>query len=213
MSKILLSIIIIILIISCGDNKSEANNNSNETKMENLKNLDTATLGAGCFWCVEAVFQRIKGVKLVESGYSGGNVNNPTYQQVCSGNTGHAEVSRIYYDPQEVSFSDLLEVFFGTHDPTTLNRQGADAGTQYRSVIFYHNDEQKSIALEYKKKIDDSKVFDSHVVTEISPVINFYKAEDYHQNYYNDNTNQSYCSIVITPKLEKLKKIFKDKLK
>jgi peptide-methionine (S)-S-oxide reductase len=210
---ILLSIILIILIISCRNNQSETNNKSGESKMENIINLDSATFGAGCFWCVEAVFQRIKGVKFVESGYSGGNINNPSYKQVCTGNTGHAEVSRIYFDAREVSFSDLLEVFWGTHDPTTLNRQGADAGTQYRSVIFYHNSEQKRIAEEYKKKIEDSKIFDSPVVTEISPVINFFKAEDYHQNYYNENQNQPYCSFVITPKLEKLKKLFKDKLK
>ena len=213
MTKIIFSIIIICLIISCSNNKSEANNMSDGTKMEDLKNLDTATLGAGCFWCVEAVYQRIKGVKFVESGYSGGDVNNPTYKQVCTGNTGHAEVSRIYFDPKEVSFSELLEVFWGTHDPTTLNRQGADAGTQYRSVIFYHNPEQKKIAEDYKKRIDSSKIFDSPVVTEISPVINFFKAEDYHQNYYNENSNQPYCSFVITPKLEKLKKVFKEKLK
>lgn len=175
--------------------------------------LDTATFGAGCFWCVEAVFQRLKGVQSVASGYSGGHVDNPTYQQVCSGQTGHAEVCHIAYDPKQISFLELLEVFFQTHDPTTLNQQGADHGTQYRSAIFYHNDEQKRLAEKVKNELNASGAFSNPIVTEITPFKKFYKAEDYHQNYFNDNGKQPYCSFVIKPKLEKFKKVFKEKLK
>lgn len=174
---------------------------------------DTATFGAGCFWCVEAIFQQLKGVYKVESGYSGGQITNPTYKQICNGNTGHAEVCQIYYNPQEISFDELLEAFWQTHDPTTLNRQGADYGTQYRSVVFYHNGFQKERAEYYKKKLTDDKVFDSPIVTEVSPFSIFYKAEDYHQNYFNANGDQPYCSMVIQPKLDKFKKAFADKLK
>ena len=175
--------------------------------------LDTATFAAGCFWCVEAVFQNLKGVQSITSGYSGGSVPNPSYKQVCEGTTGHAEACQIMYNPKEISYEELLEVFWKTHDPTTLNRQGNDEGTQYRSAIFYHNDEQKNLAEHYKKALDASGAFDAPVVTEISPYKNFYKAEDYHQNYYNDNTSQPYCMFVIRPKVEKFKKVFKDKLK
>jgi peptide-methionine (S)-S-oxide reductase len=179
----------------------------------NKDGLETATFGAGCFWCVEAVFQQLEGVKTVASGYTGGKIDNPTYKQVSAGNSGHAEVIQLTYDPQVVSFAELLEVFWQTHDPTTLNRQGADVGTQYRSAIFYHTPEQQALAEKYKKELDAAGAFNSPIVTEIVPASKFYKAEDYHQNYYNLNSSQPYCSYVITPKLEKLKKVFKDKLK
>ncbi len=175
--------------------------------------LETATLGAGCFWCVEAVFQRLKGVHSVQSGYSGGHVENPGYKEVSSGGTGHAEVVQIRFDPGVISFKQLLEVFWRTHDPTTLNRQGADVGPQYRSAIFYHSEEQKKIAEQSKKETDASDLWDDPIVTEIEPYNDFYVAEDYHQNYYNDNRNQPYCRVVIDPKIRKLQKEFKDKLK
>lgn len=174
---------------------------------------DTATFGAGCFWCVEAVFQNLEGVVSVASGYEGGKISKPTYKEVCSGLTGHAEVLQIVYDPSVISFKDLLEVFWQTHDPTTLNRQGHDEGTQYRSVIFYHNEEQKNLAEKYKKELDAAGAFDRPIVTEISPTTTFYKAEDYHQNYYNQNGSQPYCTFVIKPKVDKMKKVFGDKLK
>ncbi|MBS1508165.1 MAG: peptide-methionine (S)-S-oxide reductase MsrA [Bacteroidetes bacterium] len=175
--------------------------------------LKTATFGAGCFWCTEAVFLNVKGVTKVVSGYSGGKVKNPTYREVCSGLTGHAEVTQITYDPKVVSFSDLLEVFWNTHDPTTLNRQGADEGTQYRSAVFYADEEQKKIAEQYKKQLEESHLYKNPIVTEISPLTNFYPAEDYHQNYYALNPNQGYCQYVIRPKVEKFKKQFSAKLK
>lgn len=175
--------------------------------------LDTATFAAGCFWCVEAVFQDLKGVQSVVSGYSGGTVPNPTYNEVCTGTTGHAEACQIVYDPAVISYPELLEVFWKTHDPTTLDQQGNDVGTQYRSAIFYHNDEQRKLAEHYKKELDSSGAFDAPVVTEIAPFTNFYKAEAYHQNYYNDNGGQPYCMFVIRPKVEKFKKVFRDKLK
>ncbi len=177
------------------------------------KGLEVATFGAGCFWCTEAVFQRVNGVVKIASGYSGGSVKNPTYKEVCNGTTGHAEVTQITYDPKKVSFAELLEVFWKTHDPTTLNRQGADAGTQYRSAVFYHNDEQKRLAEEYKKKLDESGAFGKPIVTEITAFSVFYEAEDYHQNFYNDNENYPYCQAVIRPKLDKFEKVFKDKMK
>lgn len=182
-------------------------------KAMELTELKTATFGAGCFWCTEAVFLNVKGVTKVVSGYSGGKVKNPTYREVCSGLTGHAEVTQITFDPKVVSFSDLLEVFWNTHDPTTLNRQGADEGTQYRSAVFYNDEEQKKIAEEYKKQLEASHVYKNPIVTEISPLINFYPAEDYHQNYYALNPNQGYCQYVIRPKVEKFKKQFSAKLK
>lgn len=175
--------------------------------------LDTATFGAGCFWCVEAVFQRLDGVEKVVSGYMGGTVKNPSYKDVCTGTTGHAEVCQITYDPKKVNFVELLEVFWQTHDPTTLNRQGADAGTQYRSAVFYHNAEQKKLAEEYKQKLNAAKIWNDPIVTEITAASTFYKAEDYHQNYFNDNGYQPYCSVVIRPKVEKFEKVFKAKLK
>jgi peptide-methionine (S)-S-oxide reductase len=177
------------------------------------KNLSLATFGSGCFWCTEAIFQRVNGVEKVESGYSGGRVKNPTYKEVCSGLTGHAEVIQVTYNPSVISYDELLEIFWQTHDPTTLNRQGADVGTQYRSVIFYHTPEQKQLAEQYKIKLDASGAFDRPIVTEISPFTAFYKAEDYHQNYYNLNGSAPYCAYVIQPKLDKFKKVFAGKLK
>lgn len=172
-----------------------------------------ATFGGGCFWCTEAVFQRVEGVEKVVSGYSGGKVKNPTYKEVTTGLTGHAEVIQITYNPSVVTYAELLEIFWATHDPTTLNRQGADVGTQYRSVIFYHTQEQKDLALAYKLKLDASGAFNKPIVTEISPATEFYPAEDYHQNYFNLNGNAPYCTYVIQPKLEKFKKVFSEKLK
>lgn len=175
--------------------------------------LDTATFAAGCFWCVEAVFQNLKGVHSVESGYTGGSVANPSYEEVCSGSTGHAEACQIAYDPKIVSYPELLEVFWKTHDPTTLNRQGNDSGTQYRSAIFYHNEDQKKLAEHYKSELDSSGAFDAPIVTEIVPFTKFYKAENYHQNYFNEHGAQPYCLFIIKPKVEKFKKAFKDKVK
>jgi peptide-methionine (S)-S-oxide reductase len=174
---------------------------------------ETATFGQGCFWCTEAIFQRLQGVQSVSSGYSGGSVPNPTYHAICTGSTGHAEVVQIVYDPSAIRYEDLLQVFWKTHDPTTMNRQGADVGSQYRSVIFYHNDEQKNLAEEYKKKLNESGAFDKPIVTEISPLQDFYKAENYHQDYYNQNEGAPYCQFVIAPKLEKFQKVFKDRVK
>lgn len=170
------------------------------------------TLGSGCFWCIEAIFQRLDGIIEVEPGYSGGSVENPTYDQVCSGKTGHAEVVQVTFDPDVISYPEILEVFWKTHDPTTLNRQGNDIGTQYRSVIFYHDEHQKELAEKYKKELDEAGIFDNPIVTEISPFEKFYPAEDYHKNYYNNNPAQPYCSFVITPKIEKFKNIFQSKL-
>jgi len=192
---------------------SDSKNSTQVQIKSESSGLDTATFGAGCFWCVEAIFQRVKGVISVESGYMGGTVKNPSYREVCTGRTGHAEVCRIIFDPSIVSYDDLLEIFWQTHDPTTLNRQGADVGTQYRSVVFYHSESQKQRAEYFKTKLNEEKVFDSPIVTEISPATEFYKAEDYHQNYYNSNPNQAYCTFVIAPKLDKFKKAFADKLK
>jgi peptide-methionine (S)-S-oxide reductase len=172
-----------------------------------------ATFGAGCFWCVEAVFKELDGVLTVESGYSGGQVENPTYRQVCGGDTGHAEVCQIRYDPAKVGFEELLEVFWKTHDPTTLNQQGADRGTQYRSAVFYHDQKQRELAEAYKKQLDASGAFDAPIVTEIVPFTRFWKAEDYHQDYYAGNPDQPYCQMVVRPKVEKFRKVFGDKLK
>ncbi len=175
--------------------------------------LEKATFGAGCFWCVEAIFENLKGVVSVVSGYCGGSVLDPTYEQVCRGDTGHAEVCQITFDPVNITYAELLEVFWKTHDPTTPNRQGADVGAQYRSVIFYHSEEQKKQAEHYKQELDQSDIWAHPIVTEIGPYTTFYKAESYHQDYYKLNSNQPYCSLVIQPKLDKFKKVFKDKLK
>ena len=175
--------------------------------------LETATFGGGCFWCVEAVFQDLEGVHQVVSGYAGGANPNPTYEQVCSGTTGHAEVAQIAFDPAVICFANLLYVFWRTHDPTTLNRQGADQGTQYRSVIFYHDEEQRAIAEACKSETDASDLWPDPIVTEISPLTQFYAGEDYHQNYYRLNPNQPYCRMVIDPKVNKFKKEFQNRLK
>jgi len=174
---------------------------------------ELATFGAGCFWCTEVIFQNLEGVKRVVPGYAGGNVVNPTYRQVCEGNTGHAEVVQVHFDPGKINYETLLEVFWKTHDPTTLNRQGNDVGTQYRSVIFYHNKKQKELAEYYLNKLDESGAFDRPIVTQIEPFISFYEAEEYHQNFYNLNQELPYCKFVIEPKLEKFRKVFADKLK
>lgn len=188
-------------------------NRQTTAKMDNQSGLETATFGSGCFWCTEAIFLNIDGVATVVSGYMGGKVKNPTYKEVCSGLTGHAEVIQVTFDPEKVSYDQLLEIFWQTHDPTTLNRQGADVGTQYRSVVFYHSEQQKKRAEFYRSRLEEEGAFNDPIVTEISPATTFYKAEDYHQNYYNLNNNAPYCTFVIKPKLEKFKKAFKDKLK
>ena len=167
---------------------------------------DIATLGGGCFWCVEAVFQRIEGVLSVKPGYAGGDIKNPTYKQICTGNTGHAEVAKIEFDPEKITYSQVLNVFWQSHDPTTLNRQGNDVGTQYRSVIFFHDENQREIAEKSKIDADKSGYWDNKIVTEITLLNNYYDAEDYHDNYYNNNPNQPYCLFVIKPKLDKLEK-------
>ncbi|MEM9935680.1 MAG: peptide-methionine (S)-S-oxide reductase MsrA [Bacteroidota bacterium] len=172
-----------------------------------------ATFGNGCFWCTEAVFLELEGVLAVESGYAGGHVNNPTYREVCTGTTGHAEVIRIAYDPAAITYAELLEVFFSTHDPTTLNRQGNDVGTQYRSAIFYHNEEQQAQATAAKQAADESGEWNNPIVTEITEINNYSTAEDYHQNYYASHSAQPYCAFVIRPKLDKFRKKFKEKLK
>jgi peptide-methionine (S)-S-oxide reductase len=207
-------LLVALAFTACAQPKTEKKTMAmqNETIPAGVK-TDTATFGEGCFWCTEAFFQRIDGVYHVLSGYGGGYIENPTYEQVCDKTTGHAELARIVYDPAKVSYDELLEVFWKTHDPTTLNQQGADIGPQYRSVIFYHNAEQKQKAELYREKLNKSGAWDSPVITAIEPFKNFYPAENYHQNYYNDNQNQGYCRFVIAPKLEKFEKVFKNKLK
>lgn len=174
---------------------------------------ETATLGGGCFWCTEAVFDDVEGVEEVVSGYMGGEVPDPTYEQVCGGRTGHAEVVQLRFDPDRISFREVLEIFFATHDPTTLNRQGADVGTQYRSVVFHHSDEQKRVAEELIREIGETGAFDDPVVTEVSPASRFYRAEAYHQDYYRRNGSQPYCQVVIAPKLAKFRKTYADRLR
>lgn len=190
------------------------NGESALTEMDNLAGkTKIATFGGGCFWCTEAVFARVDGVSGVTSGYTGGHVENPTYDDICSGESGHAEVIRIVYDPEKVTFTELLEIFFATHDPTTLNRQGADVGTQYRSEIFYHDEEQKKTAEKVRAALGEAGVFDAPIVTMINAAQTFYPAEKYHQDYYANNPNAGYCVMVIRPKLEKLEKLFREKLK
>jgi peptide-methionine (S)-S-oxide reductase len=182
-------------------------------KVKVKQGMEVATFAGGCFWCTEAVFLEIKGVEKVVSGYIGGKTKNPTYKDICTGETGHAEAIQITFNPNEVAYEDLLEVFFGTHDPTTLNRQGADVGTQYRSEIFYHSEAQKTKAENYIQLLEKEKLYDKKIVTKVSSATVFYPAEDYHQNYYNQNSSQGYCQMVIAPKLEKLRKYYKSKLK
>lgn len=181
--------------------------------VSNSQGKEVVTLGGGCFWCTEAVFEQLMGVEKVESGYSGGTVGNPTYEQVCSGETGYAEVSQITFDPKVISLKDILEVFFTVHDPTTLNRQGNDVGTQYRSAIFYRGDQQKAVAQQVIKEIEAANVWDGRIVTELAPFKAFYKAEDYHQEYFKLHGQQPYCRVVIAPKVAKFRKHFRDKLK
>lgn len=216
-----LATIFLVALAACGRQQQDKLQTSGTfTAMNTVNNqaditaaTDTATFGAGCFWCTEAQFQQLKGVLKVESGYSGGHVDRPTYKQVCTGTTGHAEVTNIVYDPSVISFDELLAAFFVSHDPTQLNRQGNDIGTQYRSVVFYHNAAQKEKAEAYIRQLNGEKVYPSDIVTEVSPAGTFYKAEDYHQDYYDQNGKEPYCQFVIQPKLEKFKKVFKDKLR
>ena len=207
----------IFFITACGHSQTQKKDMTSESQAKKIEKheggVDTATFGAGCFWCVEAFFQRLDGVQSVKSGYSGGTVKNPSYKEVCNGTTGHAEVIQVTYDPSKITFDELLEVYWKTHDPTTMNRQGNDIGTQYRSVIFYHTEEQKRLAEKYKKELNEAKAYPNPVITEITPFSAFYPAEDYHQNYYNLNKTQGYCQYVIQPKLEKFEKVFKGKLK
>jgi peptide-methionine (S)-S-oxide reductase len=213
MNKILLLALVLIQVIIGCSAKTQTNKLSASIMNINEK-VDTATFGTGCFWCTEAIFEQLDGVLKVTSGYSNGHTKNPTYKEVCGGETGHAECVQIQYEPGKISYDELLEVFFQVHDPTTLNRQGADEGTQYRSAIFYHNDEQKQKAQYYKGELDKSGAYNKAIVTEIAAVETFYPAEDYHQEYYELNKNSNpYCSVVIRPKLEKFKKVFADKLK
>ncbi len=209
------AIIVLAMIgISCQSKEKKITNTLNEPiKMEQQKDMETATFAGGCFWCTEAIFLELEGVKSVTSGYTGGARPNPTYEQVSSGATGHAEATQIVFDSKKISFGELLEVFFSTHDPTTLNQQGADIGTQYRSEVFYHDEKQKEITEDYIAQMTSLLTFGKPIVTKVSKAVTFYPAEDYHQNYYSRNKNQSYCHYVITPKVEKVKKLYKDKLK
>ncbi|HEY5461688.1 MAG TPA: peptide-methionine (S)-S-oxide reductase MsrA [Hanamia sp.] len=184
-----------------------------KTKYDKIKKRDTATFAAGCFWCTEEQFKQLRGVESVVSGYTGGHVKNPTYEEVCTGTTGHAEASNIIYDPAQISYDELLAAFFTMHDPTQLNRQGNDVGTQYRSAIFFHNATQKEKAVYYIDKLNKVKAYKNKIVTEVVPFTVFYKAENYHQDFYNKNPEQPYCKYVIQPELEKFRKVFKDKLK
>ena len=213
------TIVTLAILFSCAQTQNAEKNMSTSLKTtaditgDDTRQVDTATFGTGCFWCTEAIFQQLDGVLKVTSGYSGGHVANPSYKDVTTGTTGHAECIQVLYDPQKITFDDLLEVFWQTHDPTTLNRQGNDVGPQYRSVIFYHNASQKEKAEKYKAELDKSGAWDNPIVTEISPFDKFYIAENYHQDYYNQNGSQPYCYYVIRPKLEKFRKVFKEKLK
>lgn len=207
-----LQALLIISTSSCAQNKTKKTKETNKVMNTiNTDSLSTAVFGAGCFWCVEAVFQQVNGITKIESGYSNGDVKNPTYREVCDGRTGHAEVCKIWFDSNIVSYETLLSIFWQTHDPTTLNQQGNDRGTQYRSAIYYNNDSQKLAAEKYKIELNKSGAFSNPIVTEIDAVNNYFPAEDYHQNYYNQNSQQSYCQFVIAPKLEKFKKVFGDK--
>jgi peptide-methionine (S)-S-oxide reductase len=212
MKKFTLAALLSIGLIACtSENKYNA---MSAALISTTEKIDTATFGTGCFWCTEALFEQLSGVLKVTSGYAGGHVENPSYKAVCAGTTGHAECVQIQYEPGKISYEELLEVFWQVHDPTTLNRQGADVGTQYRSVIFYHNDEQKQKAAHYKAELDKSGAFPKPIVTEITAASKFYPAEDYHQEYYANNKNTNpYCAVVIRPKLDKFQKAFASKLK
>lgn len=198
-------------LISCNTSEVESKELIKTNTIQ--QTMDTITFGAGCFWCVEAIFSDLNGVEKVVSGYAGGSVKNPSYKEVCSGNTGHAEVCQLTYNPEIISFQELLEVFWQVHDPTTLNRQGGDVGTQYRSAIFYHNEEQRKVVEEFKATLNQEQVYPDPIVTEITAFTNFYPAEDYHQDYFELNGENPYCKAVVRPKVEKFRKVFKDKLK
>jgi peptide-methionine (S)-S-oxide reductase len=206
------SIFVVLLSLFCTNKRTE-DVKREEKPIISMEGKELATLGGGCFWCVEAIFDDLKGVISADSGYSGGAVENPSYMQVSTGSTGHAEAIQIIFDPKEISYKEILQIFFTVHDPTTLNQQGADVGTQYRSAIFYHNDEQKAIAEQVIKEVTMAKIWNDPIVTEITPFSAFYKAEDYHQEYYKYNGNQPYCRVVIDPKVKKFREQFREKLK
>lgn len=212
MEKLVLSLI---LLVSCQakEKKYVVQEYKEPIKMNIQEGKEVATFAGGCFWCTEAIFQEVKGVENVVSGYTGGTIKNPAYREIGTGRTGHAEAVQITFNPTLVSYEDLLEIFFGTHDPTTLNRQGADVGTQYRSEIFYHSEAQKEKAEQYIKWIEKEQLYKNPIVTKVSPAKEFYNAEEYHQDYYSQNSQQGYCQMVIAPKLEKLRKYYKSKLK
>lgn len=214
LSSFYIVLVCVLSFVGCRQAKTSKSTLSiNQTKKSMEKNTDTITFGGGCYWCMEAVFQRLNGVENVASGFSGGQVENPTYKEVCTGLTGHAEVIQISYDTTKISLLEILRVFFTMHDPTTLNQQGNDVGTQYRSAVFYRNEEQKNKVQTLIKALNDADAYPSKIVTQVEPFIKFYKAEDYHQNYYNDNKEQGYCKFVIQPKIEKLEKVFKNLMK
>jgi peptide-methionine (S)-S-oxide reductase len=219
-SLILLPVTLFLLSVGCvGKTKKTTEDKPKDTKNEKIMEIkdstkwDTATFGAGCFWCVEAIFQEVKGVHSVKSGYAGGTKVDPTYEEISSGTTGHVEVTQVIYDPSVTSFKELLEVFWEIHDPTSRDKQGNDVGPQYRSAVFYHTQKQKEEAEFYKNKLNEENAFPKPVITEIAPMTKFYRAEDYHQNYYKNNSDQSYCVYIIRPKLDKFRKAFKSKLK
>lgn len=203
--------LICVILASCNQSKAKVMEQNHST--ENLQNYELATFGGGCFWCTEAMFDQLNGVISVESGYAGGHVANPTYEEVCTDETGHAEVIRIVFDPRKIDYEFLLEVFFHTHDPTTLNRQGADVGKQYRSVVFYHSESQKETAEKLIQTLDNEGVFDKKIVTKIEPISNYYPAENYHQNYFENNPQNAYCNAVVSPKVAKFKKKYAEHLK
>jgi peptide-methionine (S)-S-oxide reductase len=206
-------LMLLTLVASCSAKEKENLEFIEPIKMNVTNNMEVATFAGGCFWCTEAIFLELKGVDKVVSGYTGGLIKNPSYREICTGTTGHAEAIQITFNPSLIAYEDLLEIFFGTHDPTTLNRQGADVGTQYRSEIFYHSKEQKEKAEAYISFITKEKLYTNPIVTKVSSAVVFYVAEEYHQNYYNQNDSQGYCQMVIAPKLEKLRKYYKSKLK
>lgn len=207
------SILISIIALLFASYQVNSNDLTYNTLIMSENNYEVAIFAGGCFWCTEAIFERVKGVLTAESGYSGGHVVNPSYREVCTGNTGHAEAIRITFDPSVVSYVELLEIFFKTHDPTTLNRQGADVGTQYRSAIFYNTPEQRNQAEEIIQALEREHIWKDPIVTEVTAFTNFFTAEDYHQEYYDNNANQGYCRMVIQPKIDKFEKVFRDKLK
>lgn len=211
--RLLIPAVIVLVVQAVSCNYAQLQEEISVNDPNESREMAVATFGGGCFWCVEAVFEKLEGVHNVVSGYAGGKVPNPTYKQVTTGRTGHAEVCQIHYDPNNVSFKELLEVFWKTHDPTTLNRQGHDIGTQYRSVVYFHDEAQKKTAEFYQRKLDESDVWKNPIVTEISPFVEFFEAEKYHQDYFHNNPFQGYCRVVIVPKMKKFKEMFADKLK